>query len=50
MTRRVLHIIRSEHRRALCRPAPGDRIVALADTDPDELVTLIFSFDVVIVW
>ncbi len=50
MTRRVLHIIRTERRRTLCNPAAEDRVVTLTEVTPSELVSLIFEFDGVVVW
>ena len=50
MTRRVLHIIRTERARDLCEPAANDRVVMLNAVTPSELVSLIFEFDGVIVW
>ncbi len=50
MTRRILHIIRSERGRTLCEPAARDRVVTLKDMKPSELVSLIFEFDGVVVW
>jgi hypothetical protein len=48
--KRVLHVIRSERGRALCRPGPGDRVVELRAVAPADLVTLVFEFDAVVVW
>jgi len=50
VTRRVLHIIRTERGRSLCNPSELDRVVDLADLAPAELVTLAFEYDAVVVW
>jgi len=47
---RVLHLLRDRARQPGIPVAASDRIVVLGEVQADELVTLAFEYDLVLVW